>query len=277
MRPQAGQRRRPGRLLPLHRLAAAAAASMTAALAIASLPAGQAAAAARAGRGPGRTAGLTAGGLAAWGLNSDGELGDGTTTTRNVPVPVMLPPTASVSSARSGCDFTLALTSTGQVLAWGHNDLGQLGNGTDGRTRAHSVRPVRARLPKGTRVRGLFAGCQLTLALTTKGKILAWGRNDHGQLGNGSKARRSGTPVRVKLRKGTRITAVTAGCVHALARTTSGRLLAWGDNFNGELGNGTTTSSKTPVRVRLPADRFAPIAIGAGPESDDSLAVVLAA
>jgi alpha-tubulin suppressor-like RCC1 family protein len=81
----------------------------------------------------------------------------------------------------------------------------------------------------------------------------------------------------VKLRKGTKVTAITTGCVHVLARTSSGRVLAWGENIDRALGNGTTTSSGTPVRVKLPAGRAAPFAIAAGPESDISLAIVPAA
>jgi len=150
------------------------------------------------------------------------------------------------------------------VLAWGFNGDGELGNG---RTTSSNV-PVRTRLPQGTRVRSVVAGCGSGLALTTKGKILAWGRNDHGQLGNGSTARRSKTPVRVKLRR--KVTAISSGCTDGLARDARGRVLAWGENIDGELGNGSTTSSNTPVRVKLPA---AAVAIGSGSTAFVSLAI----
>ena len=129
--------------------------------------------------------------------------------------------------------------------------------------------PVRTRLPHGTRVLSRWPCEARAWAKMTKGKILAWVRNDHGQLGNGSTARRSRTPVRVKLRR--KATAISAGCTYGLARTARGRVLAWGDNFSGELGNGTTKDSRTPVRVHLPA---AAVAIGSGPDAFTSLAII---
>lgn len=201
----------------------------------------------------------------AWGNDTFGELGDGRTGgDRLTPVRVRLPKGVRVTAVAGGGQSSLARTTKGKVLAWGFNGDGELGNG---RTATSDV-PVRTRLPHGTRVRGVVAGCGHALALTTKGKILAWGRNDHGQLGNGSSARRSRIPVRVKLRR--KVTAISAGCTHGLARTASGRVLAWGDNFFGELGNGTTTSRRIPVRVQLPA---AAVAIGSGPVAFVNLAI----
>ena len=111
------------------------------------------------------------------------------------------------------------------------------------------------------------------MALTTTGKVLAWGLNGQGQLGDGTMTS-SATPVRVKLLSGTTVRSIGAGCDHSLARTTSGRLLAWGDNHDGQLGDGTTVdASDTPVRVKLPAG-LAVIAIGSGPDGAHSLAIV---
>src|ERR1700683_4115287 len=70
----------------------------------------------------------TSGVLLAWGQNNDGELGDGTMTNRDVPVKVRLPKGTRIVQARAGCFFTVALTSTGEVLAWGLNLDGQLGD-----------------------------------------------------------------------------------------------------------------------------------------------------
>jgi Regulator of chromosome condensation (RCC1) repeat len=81
----------------------------------------------------------------------------------------------------------------------------------------------------------------------------AWGWNQWGNLGDGS-TDNSSTPVRVDLPTGTRITAVAAGNGdESLALTSGGGALAWGFNEFGELGDGTTTNSSTPVRVHLPA------------------------
>jgi alpha-tubulin suppressor-like RCC1 family protein len=109
----------------------------------------------------------------AWGANADGELGNGTTASSDVPVRVRLPAGTRVTSVKAGCYDSLALTSAGQVLAWGKNEFGELGDGT----RRSSPAPVRVALPSGTRVSAISAGCFFSLALTTTGRVLAWGRN----------------------------------------------------------------------------------------------------
>jgi alpha-tubulin suppressor-like RCC1 family protein len=184
----------------------------------------------------------------AWGRNTTGQLGDGTTTSASTPVKVHLPAGTEVTQVRAGCAHTLALTARGQVLAWGSDSDGQLG---DGRITG-SATPVRVKLPRGTKITAIRAGCEHSLALTSKGQVLAWGYNHGGELGNGSTAS-SDVPVRVRLPRHAKVTAVSAGQYFSLARTAKGQVLAWGDNDSGELGNGSTGSSDVPVRVALPA------------------------
>ncbi|HEY1642189.1 MAG TPA: hypothetical protein VGG35_15965 [Streptosporangiaceae bacterium] len=144
------------------------------------------------------------------------------------------------------------------VLAWGHNDFGQLGNGTT----TDASTPVRVRLPGGTTLRQVRAGCGHTLALTSSGHVLAWGLNSDGQLGNDSTAN-SETPVRVRIPGGTKVTAVRAGCEFSLALTSGRKVLAWGSDSYGQLGNGSTTDSHLPVPVHLPgATRVTAISAG---------------
>jgi alpha-tubulin suppressor-like RCC1 family protein len=81
---------------------------------------------------------------------------------------------------------------------------------------------------------------------------MSWGANGEGQLGDGKPGNRA-TPVRVKLPSGSRVTALAAGNAHSLALTTSGRVLAWGNDRSGELGNGSTHNRLSPVRVKLPS------------------------
>jgi alpha-tubulin suppressor-like RCC1 family protein len=190
------------------------------------------------------TLALTSGGhVLAWGANGDGQLGDGTTTNSDVPVKVKIPRGTKVTSVRAGCVFSLALTSTGQVLAWGDNLDGQLGDGTT----SNSDTPVRVRLPAGTTVTAISAGQDFGLARTSRGHVRAWGHGDGGRLGDGSTSN-SDTPVKVKLPTGARVKALAAGGTHSLALTSDG-LFAWGFNGDGQLGDGTTTSSATPVRI----------------------------
>jgi alpha-tubulin suppressor-like RCC1 family protein len=82
--------------------------------------------------------------------------------------------------------------------------------------------------------------------------VLAWGAGSIGQLGDGSTAA-SGTPVPVSLPPGTTVRAISTGAFHALALTTTGEVLAWGENDLGQLGDGSVADQHTPVRTRLPA------------------------
>ena len=189
----------------------------------------------------------TTGHVLAWGDNSDGALGDGTTTSTGTPVMVKLPPGTKVKAIRAGCFHSLALTTTGHVLAWGFSGQGELGNGSI----LSSPEPVRVKLPRGTKVRAISAGSGHSLAVTTTGRLYAWGFNGDGELGDGTTTN-ADTPVRVKLPRGTKVTLTAAGEGQSLARTSTGKVLAWGDNTDGDLGNGTTTGSLTPVRVKLP-------------------------
>jgi alpha-tubulin suppressor-like RCC1 family protein len=179
----------------------------------------------------------------AWGDNAEGQLGDGTTTSRDKPVYARLPKHTKIKAVRAGCDDSIALTTTGRVLTWGLGVEGALGNGS--KLNRHT--PVYVKLPKGVKVTAITAGCHHNLALTSSGRLLAWGLNLDGQLGDGNTSNRD-TPAYVKLPKGAKATSVAAGCQHSLAITSDG-LFGWGRNTDGQLGNGTTTSTDKPVRI----------------------------
>ncbi|MGH3406943.1 MAG: RCC1 domain-containing protein, partial [Streptosporangiaceae bacterium] len=171
----------------------------------------------------------------AWGRNDVGQLGDGTTKPRLTPVRVDLPAGVKVTAVRPGGAFSLALTSTGKVLAWGANAAGDLGNGT---TKSR-LKPVLVSLPKGVTVKAISAGNDDGFALTSTGRVLSWGGNAGGQLGDGTTKGRK-TPGYVSLPKGTTVTSIAAGSLTGYAVTKSGGLLAWGENNHGQLGDGTT-------------------------------------
>ncbi|MEW2626397.1 hypothetical protein, partial [Streptomyces sp. NPDC048106] len=198
----------------------------------------------------------------AWGGNSVGELGDGTTTNRTTPVYTDLPAGTTVTAIAAGSEHSLALTSDGRVLAWGSNYYGQLGDGTT--TDRHT--PVEVHLPAGTTVTAISAGYHHNLALTSDGRILAWGSNDRGQLGDGTTTN-SSTPVEVHLPTGAQVTAMAAGGYHNLVLTPDGRVLAWGYNRDGEVGDGTTTDRTTPVYTDLPAGTTVTAMAGGGQHS----------
>lgn len=206
--------------------------------------------------------------MLAWGVNSRGELGDGSTLNSDVPVKVKLPRHTRVTAISAGAHFSLAATAGRRALAWGENIAGQLGDGST----VDRDRPVKVKLPLRAKVTALAGGGNHTLALTSAG-LFSWGDNIDGQLGNGTPGARD-TPVKVKLPHGTRVRAVSASCVDSFALTATGRVLAWGGNIEGILGNGTfTTGSPIPVRVDLPAGWRAS-ALGVGPDADHALALV---
>ncbi|NIL56672.1 Ig-like domain repeat protein [Salinispora arenicola] len=199
----------------------------------------------------------------AWGDNYYGQLGDGTTNNyRTVPIPVGLPKGTEVTAAAGGDAHSLAVTSAGTVLAWGRNAVGQLGDGTA----INRSTPVDVRLPPGITVTAVAAGFNHSLAVTSAGTVFAWGDNSTGQLGDGTRTNRS-TPVAVSFPPGTVITAVAAGGLHSLALTSAGTVFAWGDNSSAQLGDGSTTNRSTPVVVGLPVGTIVTAIAGGGSHS----------
>jgi alpha-tubulin suppressor-like RCC1 family protein len=147
-----------------------------------------------------------------------------------------------VTAVSSGNGFFLALLKTGQVDAFGVNNLGQLGNGTT----TNSTTPVRV---KGlANVTAISAGGFSSLALLSNGTVMAWGSDRFGQLGNGTSGTISTVPVPVHNLSG--VTAISAGRNHNLALLASGTAMAWGTNNQGQLGTGTVAPlSDVPVPV----------------------------
>jgi alpha-tubulin suppressor-like RCC1 family protein len=185
----------------------------------------------------------------AWGLNTSGQLGDGTSTGPEKceveteacsTIPVAVNTLTGVIAVAGGHQHSLALLQGGTVMAWGANGQGQLGNGTE----SGSTVPVAVKELSG--VRAVAAGAGHSLALLQGGTVMAWGGNESGQLGNGT-TKSSVVPVAVsELRE---VTAVAAGGRHSLALLSNGTVMAWGGNESGQLGNGTAKSSAVAVAV----------------------------
>jgi alpha-tubulin suppressor-like RCC1 family protein len=172
----------------------------------------------------------------AWGLNSDGQLGDGTRTTRRTPVQVQ--GVTDAVDVAMGRDMSYAIRADGTVQAWGDNAYGEIGDGT--RTDRLTPVPVSGL----TQVTSVAGGRDHGLALRADGSVWAFGWNLYGQLGDGSTTDRL-TPVQVL----TGVQQVTAGAHHSYALSTSGQVMSWGRNYRDELGDGTTTQRNRPVQV----------------------------
>ena len=184
---------------------------------------------------------LTAsGGVACWGYNYYGQLGDGTTTNRTTPT-LVSGLSSGVAAIAAGWYSTCALLTEGGAVCWGWNAGGHLGDGTT--TNRWTPTPVSG-LSSG--VATIAVGAQHTCVLTISGGALCWGSNG-GKLGDGTTAGRlTPTPV-VGLASG--VVAIAPGQYHTCAVTTGGLARCWGDNYYGQLGDGTTTTRLTPTAV----------------------------
>jgi len=160
-----------------------------------------------------------------WGYNNNGGLGLGHAARIHLPTPTQLP--ANTIDVHGGVDFSLALTSSGDVYAWGSNEFGQVGDGTAISRRT----PTRVQLPKNARITAIAAGTDHALALTSSGDVLTWGRNHHGQIGNGTKDAQ-GVPTVVHSGP---VRALAAGDATSIAIGRHGELLTWGRNGSGQL------------------------------------------
>lgn len=181
------------------------------------------------------------GNVKCWGLNREGELGDGTTTDRFTPVDVV-GLSSGISQVSAGYLHTCVLTSMGGVKCWGFNGNGELGDGTQ---TDHYIPDYVVGLSSG--ITQLAAGYYHSCAVIETARVQCWGSNAVGELGDGTTTTRL-TPVDVAgLSSG--ISQVSAGHYSTCALTGTGGLKCWGWNYNGELGDGTNIQRNTPVDV----------------------------
>ncbi|AEC01294.1 fimbrillin family protein [Parasphaerochaeta coccoides] len=197
--------------------------------------------------------------LWATGYNYYGELGldnSGSGTTKNTPVQVTsmnTEPSNPVTAFSAGGHHTMILKKNGTLWATGRNIYGQLGDGTT----TEKTTPVQVKASTAdndfmTDVAAVSAGYHHTMIVKKDGTLWATGSNGNGELGVGDNTDRS-TPVQVKSSGGvgfmTDVAAVSAGIYHTLILKKDGTLWATGRNNYGQLGDGTTTNTNTPVQV----------------------------
>ena len=185
---------------------------------------------------------LTTGHMECWGANGDGQLGNGTTTTSDVPVSVKNITTATaVIGGGGGFDGFCALLSIKHIDCWGYGFSGELGNGAT----TNSDVPVAVHTI--TNAAALISGFEGFCALLSTSHVDCWGDNTFGELGRATpKANYSDVPAAV-----TGITdakAVASGDLGSYCAVLStGQVKCWGEGGDGQLGNGTTANSDVPV------------------------------
>lgn len=198
------------------------------------------------------------GNVYAWGENTYGELGNGTTTDSDMPLKVSLPSGFVPAKIYAYAYNDFAIGTDGSLYAWGSNGQGQfgLGNTTDQPT------PVKVPLPSGvTKCLGVYGGYYFAIIEGNDGNLYGCGYNDYGELGDGTT---TATTTFVKAVKPAGVTswkslACTGSSVLAIANDDT--LYAWGYGGSGEMGNGTGGTpariNLTPVKVALPSGVYA--------------------
>ena len=200
----------------------------------------------------------------AWGANNRGQLGDGSLIGSSVPLQAKDASGVALSGIKAiaaGGAFSVAIDGNDNVLVWGYNGFGQLGpNPTTNSFGALFNKIDKSVFTTTGTVVAIAAGFNHVLALTSDGTIWAWGYNFYGQLGVAPATTTSGfsfTPTAIipnaifdTTARIDGVSPILAIGHHNLARRTSdGKLVAWGQNTNGQLGDGTTTDSILPVVV----------------------------
>lgn len=191
--------------------------------------------------GEAHTCAVVDGGAFCWGLNNAGQLGNGSTTNTNIPSQVS-GLTSGVASISAGHEHTCVMTDLGGVKCWGSNNHGQLGDGT----LSDSTTPVDV-VGLASGVAAVSGGTFHTCAVMASGGVKCWGENGYGELGDGSTTA-SAVPVDVVGLPSPAVQ-VEPSLRSTCALTSGSGVWCWGTNSYGQLGNGTTTASVSPVPV----------------------------
>ena len=201
---------------------------------------------------------LDDGSVSCWGENSNGQLGDGTRTGSSNPQKASMPLGRSAIEISTGSYHTCALMDDSSVRCWGSNEFGQLGDGTT----IEKTTPVSVDLGHGALAVGISSGEAHSCAVLENGTAMCWGENSNGQLGDGTRANRN-SPVEV-FTGGILVNHISAGSYHTCAILEDRSAKCWGDNWHGQLGDGSTVDRLRPRDVAIPGDSDV-VSLDAGP------------
>ena len=184
--------------------------------------------------------------LKCWGDNTNGQLGDGDNEPQATPTDVELGEGRTPVSISLGGTHTCARLDDNSVKCWGSGAHGKLGDGNSG----NHNEPVAVNLADGMKAHTVSAGRDHTCALLGDGRIICWGSNSSGQLGDGTGVDNV-APVVVSLGSDRTAKSMESGALHTCAVLDDGSLVCWGLNADGQLGDATTTDRNAPVTVNL--------------------------
>ena len=193
-------------------------------------------------------AAYASGSVACWGDNENGQLGNGQSGGNLVSsVPVEVAGIDDAIAVGVGWEHSCAVHATGEVSCWGDNSHGELGIGQETQTVHLPAKAVGI-----DDAISVTAGHWHTCALRQTGEISCWGADHDGQLGNGQIGSELDSFVPVDVMEISDAVDVSAGGEHTCAVHATGAVSCWGDNWKGELGNGTAGNefdSAVPVKV----------------------------
>lgn len=186
----------------------------------------------------------------AWGLNGNGQIGDGSKASKYIPTKINIDDVVEVSA---GQYYTLYLKSDGTVWATGQNNYGQLGD----RSNTEKLIPVQVAGENGVgyleNIVGIAAGYNTSWALDTNGNVWSWGYNSHGNLGDNTTTHRN-TPKKVmnsnKIGYMSDVIQIAAGEYHLLMLKADSTVWSLGLNNYGQLGDKTSSNRYVPVQVK---------------------------
>jgi alpha-tubulin suppressor-like RCC1 family protein/uncharacterized protein YjdB len=184
-----------------------------------------------------------------WGTNSDGRLGSGSGSTSPATVPTLVAGGHKFSQLSAGLNHVCGVTQSGAAYCWGQNFNGKLGDGTE----VNSNVPVA--VTGGRTFASISAGGTHTCALTTDGSAYCWGNNFAGQLGVNSAELCGSTACSrqpVAVQGSLAFERLATGAFETCGITPTARLYCWGQNFVGQLGDGTFTNRSAPTPVARP-------------------------
>ncbi|KAL7991402.1 RCC1 and BTB domain-containing protein 1 isoform X1 [Crotalus tigris] len=193
----------------------------------------------------------------AWGHNGYSQLGNGTTNQGVTPIQISTNLLIKkVTEVACGSHHSLALSSDGDVYAWGYNNCGQVGSGST----ANQPTPRRVSNCLQAKVAvSIACGQTSSVVVIDNGEVYGWGYNGNGQLGLGNNGNQL-TPCRVAALQGVCVMQIVCGYAHTLALTDEGLLYAWGANTYGQLGTGNKSNHLSPVQIMMEKERVVEIA-----------------
>ena len=176
-----------------------------------------------------------------WGGNGIGQLGNGVRGDGGTAIPTPVFGGLRFRHVSTGAGYACGVTTSSQVYCWGTNYEGQIGDST------YTYRSRPTKVLGNRQYLQVRAGSVTTCALTTAGAAYCWGYNNLGQLGIGSTI--SQRPYPVKVSGGLTFVELSTQAQHVCGRTAAGKLYCWGQNSDGQLGDGTTTNRFSPKAV----------------------------